>query len=95
MTIAHRWMLLTTVLCAVAATAAMADPSLPGGYTSKVWADDKQLANPVCIAIDEKGRIYVGETFRQNKGVDDNRGPVDRDVFARELDYYQIRTGRR
>ena len=32
------------------------------------------MANPVAFCLDEQGRIYVCETFRQSRGVEDNRG---------------------
>jgi hypothetical protein len=35
----------------------------------------------------------MGETLDVSRVMDDGRDPVDRDVFARELDYYEIRTG--
>jgi quinoprotein glucose dehydrogenase len=35
------------------------------------------LANPVAFCLDELGRIYVAETHRQSKGVEDDRGHMD------------------
>ncbi len=35
------------------------------------------LANPVSFCIDERGRIFVAETYRQGKGVEDDRGHMD------------------
>ena len=46
---------------------------LPEGMVGKLFAAEPMLANPVAFAIDEKGRIYVAETFRQQHGVEDNR----------------------
>ena len=43
------------------------------GLKSELWAGEDQVANPVCLAVDEKNRVFIGETFRQNKGVEDNR----------------------
>ena len=40
----------------------------------ELWAAEPMLANPVAFGIDEQGRLYVCETFRQQKGVEDNRG---------------------
>ena len=37
----------------------------------------------------------LGETLDVSKQMDDARGPVDREVFLRALDYYEIRTGER
>lgn len=38
-----------------------------------LWASEPMLANPVAFGIDDHGRLYVCETFRQKKGVEDNR----------------------
>ncbi|HYG78365.1 MAG TPA: PVC-type heme-binding CxxCH protein [Planctomycetota bacterium] len=34
------------------------------GLKARLWADEKQLVNPVAITVDEKNRIYVAESFR-------------------------------
>jgi len=39
----------------------------------ELWAAEPLLANPVAFSQDEKGRWYVAETFRQERGVEDNR----------------------
>lgn len=46
----------------------------PAELDVKLVAAEPLLANPVCFCFDEKGRILVAETFRQGKGVEDNRG---------------------
>ena len=46
---------------------------LPPGMQMDVFADESLVANPVAFSIDEKGRVFVCETFRQGKGVEDNR----------------------
>jgi len=46
---------------------------LPEGMVGKLFAAEPMMANPVAFAIDEKGRVYVAETFRQQHGVEDNR----------------------
>src|SRR5262245_8997021 len=46
---------------------------VPEGLKVELWAAEPLLANPVAFCIDERGRIYVAETFRQKKGVEDNR----------------------
>ncbi|WP_422652916.1 PVC-type heme-binding CxxCH protein [Alienimonas chondri] len=50
---------------------------LPEGVTGSVWAAEPLLANPVAIDVDHRGRVFVCETFRQSKGVEDNRGHMD------------------
>jgi len=46
---------------------------LPPGLQIDVFADESLVANPVAFSIDELGRVFVCETFRQGKGVEDNR----------------------
>jgi quinoprotein glucose dehydrogenase len=45
-----------------------------GGLKCDLWAAEPLLANPVSFTEDEKGRWYVAETFRQERGVEDIRG---------------------
>lgn len=45
----------------------------PDGMRVELFVAEPQLANPVAFCIDGQGRIYVAETFRQSKGVEDNR----------------------
>jgi quinoprotein glucose dehydrogenase len=49
----------------------------PDGLMLSLWAAEPMLANPVAFCIDERGRIYVAETYRQGKGVEDDRGHMD------------------
>ena len=51
--------------------------ALPDGVTGSVWAAEPLLANPVAIDVDRRGRVFVCETFRQQKGVEDNRYHMD------------------
>jgi hypothetical protein len=37
----------------------------------------------------------LGDVLDVSRALDDGRQPVDRDVFMRELDYYEIREGSR
>ncbi len=55
---------------------AIAPMKVPAGFKVELWAAEPDVANPVAFSIDEKGRIYVAETFRQGDqgGVVDNRG---------------------
>ncbi|MGQ0635641.1 MAG: PVC-type heme-binding CxxCH protein [Planctomycetaceae bacterium] len=46
---------------------------VPEGFGVQLWAAEPLLANPVAFCFDERGRVYVAETFRQNKGAEDNR----------------------
>jgi quinoprotein glucose dehydrogenase len=49
------------------------EPDYPEGLALEIW-DDKQLAGvPVAIDADERGRIWVAESPRMDRGVSDNR----------------------
>ncbi len=50
---------------------------VPDGIQVNLFAAEPLLANPVAFCIDEQGRFYVAETFRQGKGVEDNRGHMN------------------
>ncbi len=50
---------------------------VPQGFKVDLWAAEPMLANPVCLAIDGKNRIYVAETFRLKDGVKDIRDIMD------------------
>jgi quinoprotein glucose dehydrogenase len=45
----------------------------PAGTEITLFAAEPMLANPVCFCFDEKGNLYVAETFRLHAGVTDNR----------------------
>lgn len=62
---------------------------VPKGMQLDLWAAEPMLANPICFCIDEKGRIYVAETFRLHAGVTDNRGHptwLDDDLACRTVE---------
>jgi quinoprotein glucose dehydrogenase len=46
------------------ATQALKRMQLPAGLVAKLWAAEPMLANPVAIAFDEHGRLFVSETYR-------------------------------
>lgn len=50
---------------------------VPEGTKLTLWAAEPLLANPVAFCLDEQGRVYVAETFRQQRGVEDNRSHMD------------------
>lgn len=52
---------------------ALAGFRIPDGMKGSLFAAEPMLANPVAFSIDEQGRFFVAETFRQQKGVEDNR----------------------
>jgi hypothetical protein len=65
---------------------------------------DKVLSGMSIVGNDEAPKSLVigpwkssdlGDTLDVSRALDDGRQPVDRDVFMRALDYYQIREGAR
>ncbi|MEX2205611.1 MAG: hypothetical protein WEF50_05215 [Myxococcota bacterium] len=85
----------TLVCCTVlllASGAARSEDTAPKG--------DKLLSGMSIVGNDEAPKSLVivpwkssglGDTLDVWSALDDGRQPVDRDVFMRELDYYQIR----
>lgn len=71
---------------------------------SKEEKGDKLISGMSIVGNDEAPKSLVivpwksselGQSLDFSKSQDDGRQPVDRDVFMRELHYYQIRTGAR
>src|SRR3954467_1812225 len=63
--------------------------SLPKGLQAKLWAAEPMLANPVAIDFDEKGRLFVSETYRYRTSVLDIRdymGMLERDLANRTIE---------
>ena len=50
---------------------------IPEYLKPSLVAAEPSLANPVAFCVDEQGRFYIAETFRQKKGVEDNRSHMD------------------
>lgn len=46
----------------------------PENLECDVFAAEPDVANPVTFYVDNKGRVFVCESFRQSNGVTDNRG---------------------
>lgn len=51
---------------------------IPDKWKCEVFAAEPDVANPVVLTVDAKGRVFVCESYRQNKGVTDNRGHDDK-----------------
>src|SRR5262245_59847060 len=45
----------------------------PRDVNASVFAAEPMMANPVAFGFDERGRVYVVETFRLHHGVTDTR----------------------
>ena len=68
---------------------AMRSIRLPAGFRVELFAAEPMVANPVAFGFDEQGRVYVCETFRQGKGVEDNRAHMnwlDDDLAAQTVE---------
>jgi hypothetical protein len=76
--------------------------------TASAWAGapeekgDKLISGMSIVGNDEAPKSLVivpwkssnlGETLDVSRSLDDGRHPVDRDVFMRDLAYYEIRAG--
>ena len=61
---------------------AMRGIRIPDGWKLQLYAAEPDVANVVAFDIDSRGRLYVCETFRQNRGVTDNRGHDEKWLLA-------------
>ncbi len=71
------------------ATLALKRFSLPPGLEAKLWAAEPMLANPVAFDFDEKGRLFVSETYRYRTSVLDIRdymGMLELDLASRSIE---------
>jgi len=59
------------------AARAIAGFRIPEGMQAELAAAEPQLANPVAFTVSPTGDVYVCETFRQQQGVEDNRGHMN------------------
>jgi quinoprotein glucose dehydrogenase len=50
---------------------------LAPGLKLELFAAEPLLANPVAFCIDDRGRVFVAETFRLHAGATDNRSHMD------------------
>jgi len=87
----HRRLVCCIALLLMSATAHAKEASDKG---------DKQMSGMSIVGNDEAPKSLVivpwkssalGDALDVSRGLDDGRQPVDRDVFMRELNYYQIR----
>ena len=51
----------------------MSTVKIPEGYDFKLFADKDMVTQPTAICFDSQNRLYVAETLRWRKGVEDNR----------------------
>src|SRR5215475_3779476 len=50
---------------------------VPEGFSLKTVASEPNLANGVSFCFDPRGRIFVAETYRVGKGIEDDRSHMD------------------
>ena len=88
-------LLICWLLILAGAMTAFADEAIDQG--------DKLVSGMSIVGNDEAPKSLVivpwkssamGDTLDLSRVLDDGRDPVDKEVFMRELDYYQIRAGR-
>jgi quinoprotein glucose dehydrogenase len=71
------------------ATSAIKSFKHDGGIKVELFAHEPQLANPVAFTVDEQGRWYIAESYRQERGVEDNRGHgnwLNDDIASRSIE---------
>jgi hypothetical protein len=91
-----RLLLYCMLLLLLAGAVGAEEPTAPKG--------DKRMSGMSVLGNDDAPKSLVivpwkssvlGDTLDVSRGLDAGRGPVDRDVFTRELDYYEIRAASR
>jgi quinoprotein glucose dehydrogenase len=63
--------------------------TVPKDLKVSLWASEPMLANPVAIDFDEKGRLFVSETYRYRSSVLDIRGymgMLELDLASRSIE---------
>lgn len=74
---------------AEAANKLLAGLKLPPGMKADLFAAEPKLASPVAIGLDERGRVFVAEEHRFNRGTEENRSSswfLEDDLQLRTLD---------
>ena len=90
----HRSFLLCAVLLLAAAAVRAEEPGEGAAAGDKKLLGISILGNqeaPKALVLVPWKSSALGATQDLDRGLDDSRGPVDRDVFLRELAYYEIR----
>ena len=62
---------------------------VPAGLKVELFAAEPLVANPVAFCVDHRGRVWVCETFRQKRGIEDNRDHghwLDDDLAAQTVE---------
>ncbi len=80
------------------AAQAIARMRFPDGLKISLWAAEPMLANPVAFNFDEKGRIFIAETYRYRSSVLDIRDYMrilEDELANRNLDDFSAMINRR
>jgi putative membrane-bound dehydrogenase-like protein len=67
----------------------LSDVTLRDGFRMELFAREPLIADPVAIWIDDAGRVWVAESERQERGIEDNRSSsfwLMDDLQARSVD---------
>lgn len=59
------------------------------GLKVELWAAEPLLGNPVSFSTDEQGRWYIAESYRQERGIEDNRSHapwLNDDIASRSVE---------
>ncbi len=70
-------------------TLAMQRFKLPPGFEAALWAAEPMLANPVAFNFDDRGRLFLAETYRYGSSTLDIRGymhMLEDDLAARTIE---------
>ena len=57
---------------------------IPQGLTLTQYADNSKVVTPTTLCIDDNGRVFVSETFRWRKQVQDIRHGGENNRYLRE-----------
>lgn len=94
------WLTGLALLCGLAGQSFAEDNAEKAKKTTK--GGDKVVAGMSIVGNDEAPKSLVivpwkssglGQSLDVSRIMEDGRRPVDREVFGRELDYYELRTG--
>jgi hypothetical protein len=94
----RRALLCTVALLLVGASARANEAAAPA--TAPKPGGDKEMSGMSILGNDDAPKSLVivpwkssgmGDVLDVSRALDDGRQPVDRDVFTRELEYYEIR----
>ena len=72
-----------------AAVKQLATFRVPEGFKVELFAAEPQLGSPVAFCLDERGRVFVAEEYRFNRGTEENRTRpflLDDDLQIKTLD---------